>query len=72
MSTLTRGDNHVLAVSRALARSEQILTGALLTDSSYDYDRYMRDVSAIATEWGFDEDLRRAVYDAAIENVAPQ
>ena len=71
MEILTRGDNHVLAFSRAIGRSQQIVTGALLAEDDALYERLLRDASAISTEWEFTQDLRQAIYDMAVESVTP-
>lgn len=68
MPELQLGDNKIIAFSRAITRSEQILTGALMTNDSDDYDRWTAWATAIADEWDFAHDLRIAVLNAANEN----
>lgn len=53
---------------QAIARSEQLLTAALLTFDRDDYERYMQDALAISEEWRMTEPLRASILEAAHEN----
>lgn len=57
-----------IAFTKALTRSEQLLTAALLTHDAHDYERYIADANAIAAEWSIGEELRASILEAANEN----
>lgn len=67
--------NKIAAFSRAMIRSEQLLTGAISLGPDGDeevWQRWMDWATAIADEWAFHPDLRTAILDSARENAAMQ
>lgn len=73
MDALTRlqrdlDDPKLIAFAGAMARSEQLLTGALMVEDRDLYERLLGEAKAIGEEWGFHEDLRFAILEAAYEN----